>query len=91
MRLGEWVRCERAEPAKGTWHLYAGRVGRIVTINRSAGEYGVAFDAADDRTTWFRADELITVARPRNARAITTANERRQIAADRQSESGQQA
>lgn len=74
-RTGAWVRCARAEPERGTWAAYAGKVGRVVKTNRNAGEFGVQFTTAANES-WFRADELVVVDRPLSAPAITTATER---------------
>ncbi len=69
--IGDWVRCERAEPAKGTWRRYAGTVGRVVSYNRQAREWGVRFTAShNDPVTWFRKSELVVTSRPRNAPEI---------------------
>jgi hypothetical protein len=59
-----WVRCERSTPARGTWRRYAGKVGRIVALNRTCNEIGVAFGIGDNVAAWFRPDELTVVDRP---------------------------
>ncbi len=76
MKDGAWVRCERAAPARGTWTRYAGRIGRVVQINRADGEYGVQFTAETRTVTWLVADELVAVAKPANAPTIRLRSER---------------
>lgn len=67
--VGDAVRCEREEPAKGTWLMYANRIGRVQTINRQQSEtnpewtyveIGVKFTLGG-RVSWFRDDELVKV------------------------------
>lgn len=72
MNVGDWVRCERESPAKGTWARYDGRVGRIVTINADfTTEYGVRFTAGgNERTAWFMAHELVVCEKPSTAPMI---------------------
>jgi len=78
-KRGDWVRCERIAPSRGTWLFHVGHVGRIVVINRDemlfAGrvlyEYGVKFTGAHDEVhTWFLGEELVTVPKPKRAPAI---------------------
>ena len=38
--VGDRVRVERAEPAKGTWARYVGREGTVVSINRQTFPHG---------------------------------------------------
>lgn len=60
------VRCERDEPARGTWSRFAGRVGRIVSTHlqtlgdgRTEVELGVKFThRGSEPSTWFRPFEL---------------------------------
>ncbi|MDQ3222200.1 MAG: hypothetical protein M3Q75_01805, partial [Gemmatimonadota bacterium] len=55
-------------PAKGSWRRYVGKVGRVVTFNRQAKEYGLRFTAdGSENATWFLASELTPIARPRRA------------------------
>ncbi len=69
--VGDWVRCERTAPAKGSWRKYAGKVGRVISHNRSAKEWGVRFTAShNDPVTWFLKSELVVAKRPRNAPEI---------------------
>ena len=75
MRTGDWVRCEREAASVGTWRRYAGRVGRIVTHNRLAGEFGVRFTAGGRAEAWFLPTELRVIDRPANAPAILTHRE----------------
>lgn len=74
IKPGMRVRFERERPAAGTWHLYAGKKGVVIYVNRAAGEYGCTVDGRDtvarlpggklDPTRgyasicWFTADEL---------------------------------
>jgi hypothetical protein len=87
------VRCERAEPARGTWSRYASREGIVVTVNRQrfangAPDYvelGVSFTSdAGHVDAWFLPDELfgISGAQPpggRQARATVEAPQRRRV------------
>jgi hypothetical protein len=72
IQVGDEVRCERAEPAAGTWPRYAGRVGRVALIHTerfSSGrvyvEVGVCWDMNPDRhgqaDSWFLPSELVVV------------------------------
>ncbi len=55
--IGDRVKAQRAEPARGTWKRYRARVGTVVSLNRPSfgdhgqrGDYveiGVAFGAVD--------------------------------------------
>lgn len=75
--VGDWVRCERTAPAKGSWRRYVGKVGRVVTFNRMAKEWGVRFTAShNDPVVWFLKSELVTAKRPRNAPDVRVNNER---------------
>ena len=47
-RIGDKVRCEREEPPKGTWKLYDGREGTVVSINQTDGEIGIAWSPGED-------------------------------------------
>lgn len=76
LAVGDWVRCEREAPAKGTWHRYDGRTGRIVRWNEIGGEFGVAFTAyGSEPPTWFLPSELVRIDKPENAPAIRTSAE----------------
>jgi hypothetical protein len=72
IHVGDEVRCERAEPARGTWSSYAGRVGRVAVIHverfssgRVYVEIGVCWDMNPDRhgqaDSWFLPTELLVV------------------------------
>ncbi len=69
---GDRVRCERAEPARGSWARFAGRTGTIVSVNiaRSVNgspdvvEYGVDLDSDGRADAWFRPDELAVIGTP---------------------------
>jgi hypothetical protein len=79
LRMGTWVRCEREAAPIGTWARYAGRIGRIVSVNKTDHEYGVRFTANNTETiTWFLASELVEIDRPAKSPNIRTANERRE-------------
>ena len=69
VRVGQWVRCDRAEPAHGTFGAYAGRIGRVAAVHREVlpsgaayVEIGVDFGARAGRQlrpqAWFRPAEL---------------------------------
>jgi hypothetical protein len=53
------VRCERARPAKGIWHRYAGRSGTVV-VPRNYSEVGVRLDGCNNYV-WFSPDELVLI------------------------------
>ena len=83
LRVGDTVRCERAEPAKGTWSRYAGREGTVIALNRERFpngttyvEVGVSFSRSH-AATWFRADEVVLV---RKGTGATRRSERRNTA-----------
>jgi hypothetical protein len=72
LRVGEMVRCERAESARGTWPRYAGRVGWVAVIRRerfTSGrlyvEVGVSWAPNAERhgqaDSWFLLSELVVV------------------------------
>jgi len=69
LRVGQWVRCERASPPSGTFCYYVGRVGRVAAIHRErlpgGGSYvEVGVDFGERPATnlrpmaWFRPGEL---------------------------------
>lgn len=77
MRVGDWVRCEREAPAKGSSSRYTQRVGRLGSINRVSPrghtpryEYGVLFTTDQTGFTWFLRSELVIVEKPSSARVI---------------------
>jgi hypothetical protein len=87
LAVGNWVRCERDAPSKGTWPRYVGRVGRAVIFNSGAGEWGVRFTAGtDEPTTWFLPSELVVVERPAGSPSIRVEadRERRRVRTARQ-------
>ncbi len=89
LSVGDWVRCERSAAAVGSWFRYAGRTGRIVTINRADREYGVRFTAGQNESpSWFHADELVKVTRPTSAPSISTSRERKVSAAEPKNATG---
>jgi hypothetical protein len=55
--VGDRVRCDRAAPAKGTWHRYAGKTGTIESLNTRDNEVGVRLNDGH-RLVWFTPDEL---------------------------------
>lgn len=76
LEVGMWVRCERSRASAGTWPRFAGRVGRIVTVNE--GEFGVRFTAGTaESATWFLGDELVEIDLPLDAPKIRTHADRK--------------
>ena len=70
---GDRVRCERAEPARGSWARFAGREGVVVSVNVSRSvnpkladvvEFGVDLDSDGRADAWFRPDELAVIGTP---------------------------
>ena len=76
LKVGDKVRCQREEPAKGTWKNYDGREGTVVSINNQTFPDGTTYveiglwfgkvsETRDLRRTkaqsWFRNDELIPI------------------------------
>jgi hypothetical protein len=71
LKVGDRVRMNRAEPARGSWDRYDGREGYVTAVNRQTFpdgrtyvELGVSFLPNVNRTrrgseVWFRADELV--------------------------------
>ena len=82
--LGAWVRCQRDTPTRGSWKRWAGRVGRVVVVNRvtpngyqpARYEYGIRFTGGEAAQAWFLAAELVTIDRPANAPTIPLRDER---------------
>ncbi len=58
---GDFVKCERSSPSRGTWRRFDGLVGRVCSLNPSDGEVGVSFSWHNDAssTYWFRPSELV--------------------------------
>jgi len=72
VRVGDRVRCNRAQPPRGTWPRFAGRVGRVAAIHREVLdrgrvrlELGVSWSLNDARhgevDAWFLPSELVVV------------------------------
>jgi hypothetical protein len=71
LKVGDHVRCNRAEPPSGSWSRWEGREGYVTAVNRQTFpdgttyvELGVSFlpSAATGKRgsdAWFRADELV--------------------------------
>lgn len=79
--VGDIVRCEREAPAKGTWHRYAGREGRVVNPDNDS-EVGITWQTepsarVDSIDAWFLVSELVLLRardeerRPRSRRDPT--------------------
>jgi hypothetical protein len=73
--VGDHVRCQRAEPARGTWSRYAGRDGVVVVVNRVTPpghdpprfEIGVDLNGKGRASAWFLPNELVPVDIPHSA------------------------
>jgi hypothetical protein len=72
IRVGDRVRCDRAQPARGTWPRFAGRVGRVAAIHREVldgrrvhVELGISWSLSDARhgevDCWCLPSELLVV------------------------------
>lgn len=51
---GDFVRCERTAPSKGTWKRWVGKEGIVVSVNKH--EVGVQFGST---TYWFLPSDLV--------------------------------
>lgn len=73
-KIGDWVRIERDDPAKGTWSRYEGRTGLIVTKGQASQEWGVVFaEAAHGHPVYFLASEMTPRDRPKNSEKLRAA------------------